>query len=64
MAVDTSKSSNLTYWGRDKTAIALQTFPGAFSSVKSLYVELIAWNIVSKGTINNKPALFQVIALP
>ena len=58
------KGSLLTHWGRDKMAAIFQTkFSNAFSSTKNVWISIkISLKLVSKGPINNIPALVQAMA--
>ena len=54
---------NLTHWGRDKMAALSQTTrSNAFSWMKMLEFRLFSLKFVHKGSINNIPALVQIMA--
>ena len=57
-------SHMLTHWGRDKmAAVFLMAFLNAFSSIKIYYFLIkISLEFVPKGSINNIPAMIQIMA--
>ena len=55
--------SGLIHRGRDKMAAIYQTFSSAFSWMKNIWMSIkISLTFVSKGPINNIPALGQIMA--